>query len=184
MTTWLIITIAIMLSAAWGGFWWRIRGGAWETFLRLPPGGQKARIVPACMISLCVVLWTWNPWFLILTLTLFLGMATATWGPHMVQDDRFPFWTQMKFMVYMMGWGVVCHAYSAVFLVWYLGTFWVLLPLIVSAMCMGMFYWLCWRTWWPQPYVPRLLDEPLAWAEFYAGAFIQVALLLAVMLFA
>lgn len=157
-----------LLYALWCGFLWRIRGGAWETLLRLPPGTTRARLATATLMAAPLMLLTW--WAPAFAAAIFVGMAMAGWG-HAMDIGRVA-GTRWGDAAWMSAWGVVAVLPAAVVAGFIGGVAW---PLLAAGVLFGPVYALAWH-------LPRLLNipdfaiGPTEWAEFGCGAAIGAAL--------
>lgn len=163
--------------ALWGGLWWRVRGGAWETLLRLPPGTAKARVATSAAIALPLLVYL-NPWALAVWTALFAGMAVAGWGDAMdIGRVRGTRWLDTAAM---SGWGLLAVAPAAAVLAALGLPCW---PLAVAGAVFGPAYALAW--WLGDlellPRVPRFAAGATEWAECVVGAAIAAALAVAVL---
>lgn len=157
-----------LLFAAWCGFLWRVRGGAWVTLLRLPAGTTKARLATALLVAAPLMLGT--PGAAALAPALFLGMVLAGWGDAMdigrVAGSR---WGDA---IAMSAWGVLTVLPCAVVAAFLGGVAW---PVLVAGVLFGPIYALAWHL--PRlPRVPRFAEGPTEWAEAACGAAIGAAL--------
>lgn len=157
--------------AVWGAFWWRVRGGAWETLLRLPPGTTKARIATSVAIAAPLVPalgWLAVP----AAAALFLGTSVAGWGKAM--DIGRKGGSRLMEVLTMAGWGLVVMAPSIVLAV---GNEWTWWPMAVAGVAFGPIYAAAW--WWGDtealPSLQRFAKGPTEWAECCAGAAIALA---------
>lgn len=158
--------------ALWGAFWWRVRGGAWETLLRLPPGTTKARIATSVAIAAPLVPalgWLAVP----AAAALFLGMSVAGWGKAM--DIGRKGGSRLMEALTMAGWGLMVMAPSIVLAIVNGWTWW---PMAAAGVAFGPIYALC---WWigdvrGLPRVRLLAAGPTEWAEVFVGAVIGAAL--------
>lgn len=166
----------ILLYALWVGALWRIRGGAWETLLGLPPRTTLARAVTSALIALPLVFsmpGTVAP-LLGIGVGLMAGMALAGWGDAM--DIGRVAGTRWDDAAAMSGWGVVVVLPAAVVSVLLDGVAW---PLVLAGVLFGPIYALAWHL----PRLPRVAGfaaGPTEWAEVACGAAIGAALWLAV----
>jgi hypothetical protein len=170
-----MIMIAGIAYALWAAFWWRVRGGAWETLLGLPPATTQARLVTAAALAvplLPVLGWTGAA----PAVLLFLGMALAGWGDAM--DIGRLAGTRLRDAVDMSAWGLVATAPAAGGVLLLGGTWW---SFTLAGLAFGPVYAAAW--WWaeqerlPHPAIPRFAVGPTEWAECGAGAAIGLALL-------
>mgnify|MGYP006286569263 CR=1 FL=1 len=79
----MITTLTIILSLVYilyGGVVWRLRGGAIGNIISI--GTTKTRIITMTLLTIPLVIYTFNPWYLILILTLWLGLVIAGLGPY------------------------------------------------------------------------------------------------------
>lgn len=158
----------IVLFAIWAGFLWRVRGGAWETLLRLPPGTTKARLATAALIAAPLAIA--DPWAAAVAPALFLGMALAGWG-HAMDIGRVA-GTRWGDAAWMSGWGVVVVLPSAVVAGLLGGVAW---PLLAAGALFGPVYALAWHL--PRlPDIPDFAIGPTEWAEVACGAAVGAAL--------
>jgi hypothetical protein len=163
-----VTALAGILFAAWCALWWRIRGGAWETLLRLPPQTTVARLAAAAAMAAPLLAFTgWAPAF---AAALWLGMAVAGWG-HAMDIGRVA-GTRWRDAVLMSGWGVVA-AGPAALLMGALGVGpW---ALMAAGLLFGPIYALAWHL--PRlPRAPGFAEGPTEWAECAVGAAIGAAL--------
>jgi|GEM_PF-4376488 len=153
------------------GLLWRIRGGAWESLLGLPPRTTVARLVTAAIMAFPLLAFTW--WAPAFAAALYLGMAMAGWGGQM--DIGRIGGTRWGDAVGMSGWGVVAVTPAAV-LAWGLG--YPGLALQAAGLLFGPVYALAWHL--PRlPRLPRLrgvAEGPTEWAEIVCGAAIGFGL--------
>jgi len=158
-----------ILYAASCAFWWRVRGGAWETLLHLPPKGQLARAACTGAMTLPLMLADWHA--AALWPALFLGLICCGWGDNFNIPEA-----PLRNTIAMSLWGCVLMAPSAV--VCFLLGFSVL-PLLLVPLTMGPVYYACWYA--PKlPSIPNFASGPTEWAEVLVGWFIGCAYWLAV----
>lgn len=167
--------LAIAGSTAISAFAWRVRGGAWETLLKLPPGTTKARL--ACSVAMTLplapALDLWTP---AAAATLFAGMALSGWGN--VMDIGRNGGKRLLEVLGMSGWGLIAVA-PIVALYVYLGLAWQ--PLLLAGALFGPIY----AFWWNLqdfPEVRNFAHGPTEWAEVSVGAALGAALMLGAML--
>ena len=167
-----------LLYAAWCGVLWRVRGGAWETLLGLPPGTTRARL--ACAGAMALPLLVVTPWWdcIAVAAALYLGMALAGWGGAMdigrVSGDRWGDTLEMSM------WGLFAMMPIAIVVAGVAGRAgmplvgaWLLMPLVGPLF--GPIYALAWHV--PRlPDVPRFAGGPTEWAEVACGAVLGLAL--------
>lgn len=195
------ITAAIAYTI-WGAIWWRVRGGAWETTLRLPRGTTLARCATAAAFALPLGI-TGAMVSAAGAAALLLGMIAAGWGDAMdmgrVAGRR---WLDG---IAMSGWGIVAAAPSAaVVTLLAAGPDWAALlsittwpdlvaelrgiasaalatgawwPLLIAGAAFGPIYA---AAWWlgdvtSLPRLRRFASGPTEWAECAAGAGLAVA---------
>lgn len=158
----------ILLYALLCGFLWRVRGGAWETLLRLPPSTIAARVATALLVA--APLAVASPRAVAIAPALFLGMVLAGWG-HAMDIGRIA-GTRWGDAIGMSAWGVVAALPVAVVAGFLGGPAW---PLIVAGMLFGPIYALAWHL--PRlPKVPGFAAGPTEWAEAASGAALGVAI--------
>lgn len=167
--------IAGLLYVLAGAFWWRVRGGAWETLLRLPAGTTKARIATGIALA-APLAWGLGWWAVGLAVALWAGMAMAGWGGVM-DIGRNGGRSRLVEAVMMSGWGLVTTGPAASLCAW-LGLAW--WPLLAAGAAFGPVYALAW--WWrdrphlPQLAIARVAAVPTEWAELGTGAAVALAL--------
>jgi len=145
--------------ALWCGFWWRVRGGAWETLLHLPPKGQLARITCCTMIALPMAFV--NVEALSLAVLLFLGVCMVGWGDWFNIPEA-----PVKNTVMMSLCGLGVMAPSIVFTPWFGWPMWYM---VVAGLFFGPAYAACWYA--PKlPSTPGFANGPTEWAEVLVGA--------------
>lgn len=163
--------MTVVAFALWCGFLWRVRGGAWETLLRLPPGTTRARLATAALMALPLPLAGASAALAAgLAAATFLGMAMAGWGRAMdigrVSGSR---WGDA---VQMSGWGLVAAFPAAAVLAVSGGAWW---PMLAAGLAFGPVYALAWHL--PRlPDVPRFAAGPTEWGEFVVGCALGAAL--------
>lgn len=75
--------IAVLIYTLLGAFAWRVRGGAWETTLHLPPTTQGARLFCGLVFAEPLALYLGNLWLFGLVLTIAGGLMLMGWGNFM-----------------------------------------------------------------------------------------------------
>jgi hypothetical protein len=162
----------IAAFALWCGVLWRVRGGAWETLLRLPPGTTRARIAVAVLMGLALA--AVSPEFGIAAVPLlFAGMALAGWG-HAMDIGRVA-GNRWQDAVAMSGWGLVVVLPSAAGAFMLGGAWWLLLP---AGLLFGPIYAAAWHA--PRlPSVPRFAVGQTEWAEVACGVALGAGLWMA-----
>lgn len=157
--------IGALILALWCGVLWRVRGGAWETLLRLPATTIGARL--ACAAAIAGAVWPLLPLVDLpfLAAALFLGMVLPGWGDAM--DIGRVSGTRWGDAASMSAWGVVAVLPAAIVLcAW---------PLLLAGLAFGPIYALAWHL--PRlPRLPRFAEGPTEWAEVAAGAALGLAL--------
>jgi hypothetical protein len=172
----LIRLLLFPILIIWGGVLWRIRGGAWETFLGFAPRTQAARFFTSLALAIPLSIIFMNPWLLLITFTIFLGLISMAWGPYMVIEESLDIKTTLYRMFMMSGCGLIVVSYTYVLLSFLYS--WILaLPILMAGAIFGPIYWLCYRSWFPKFEVQNLLwKDGHTWSEFYVGVTISVAL--------
>jgi len=68
-------------------FMWRLRGGAWATFLHIYMGTTVTRFVSSFLISLPLA-WYMSNWWIVpgVTIGLWFGLVLSGYGPFMGMD--------------------------------------------------------------------------------------------------
>ncbi|MBR0681932.1 hypothetical protein GXW74_15665 [Roseomonas eburnea] len=166
--------IAMALYAAWCGALWRVRGGAWETLLHLPPGTTTARLATAVIMTLPLLPAFGLPAAAIAP-ALYLGMVLAGWGDAMDIGRRAG--SRWGDAIVMSAWGVVAILPGALVAGALGGQAW---PLFVAGVLFGPSYAFTW--WWgdmerlPQPRLRGFASGPTEWAEVACGALLGAAL--------
>ena len=81
----ILLYILMALYIPYGAFIWRLRGGAWSTFLNIKIGTNITRLVTGVLFSLPLILFVGLNYFLLgaLTVAIPLGLILAGWGPYM-----------------------------------------------------------------------------------------------------
>lgn len=164
-----MMVAAGIVYAVWGALLWRVRGGAWESWLGLPPGTTRARAATAALFAAPLTIHTW--WSPVLAASIFLGMACAGWGRAM--DIGRVAGTRWGDALQMSAWGCVAVA-PACFSVWSpVGAPW--WPVACAGLLFGPIYVLAWHL--PRlPHLPRIAAGPTEWAELACGAAVGAGL--------
>ncbi|MBR0643973.1 hypothetical protein [Plastoroseomonas hellenica] len=159
----------VAASILWAAIWWRMRGGAWETWLRLPASTIAARVASAVAIALPSAPelgWTAG----LVAIALWLGMTLAGWGDAM--DIGRVEGTRWGDAVVMSGWGLVTLSPAIVLALLQGWSWW---PLLTAALAFGPIYAAAW--WAPRPPVLQgFAAGATEWAEVAVGATIGLAL--------
>jgi hypothetical protein len=179
----IIKLLLIPVLIVWGGFLWRIRGGAWETFLGFAPRTQSARFFTSLALAVPLSIIFVNPWLMLITVTIFLGLVSVAWGPYMVIDETIDTKTTLYRIFMMSGCGLIVVSYTYLLMA-FLYTWIAALPILVAGAIFGPIYWLCYRSWFPKFEVKNLLwKHGHDWSEFYVGVVISIALLATLLIF-
>lgn len=174
--------LTILLFSLWGAFLWRIRGGAWETFLGFVPKTQLCRFVTSLALAIPIALLFWNPWLLAITATIFLGLISVAWGPFMVIEEGLPPKETIRRIVGMSLCGFVVTSYTYA-LIGFLYSWIFSIPILIAGILFGPIYWLTYRSWFPKFEIKNLLwNDGHSWGEFYVGFVISFAILTSIFL--
>lgn len=190
----LIEVIVSMLFMLYGGMVWRLRGGAWNTWLHIKMGTVLTRIITGFLYALPMVLMTSNFWLLLtVTVGIWVGLMLAGWGPFMTMGtnmtpakrtwiDVFPRMCGLKpgtvtwDLVGMMVCGVLLFV-PIVISMGVISLSWWMVPVILcAAVAFAMIYLTCSRMT-RLPHVPGFASGFTEWAEVGVGALVSVTFL-------
>ena len=170
----LMIFLLLILYSLWGAFLWRVRGGAWETLLHLPPGTTKARL--ACAVAFALPLSPFIGWHASgVALGLMAGLVFAAWGPAM--DIGRVSGSRLLDTISMTGWGLVTVAPVSL-LAWGGGYIW--WPILAAGASFGVIYAVAWWQKSSLPTIKRFAAGPTEWAESAVGFVVALALVAAI----
>jgi hypothetical protein len=80
------VVLQLLLFAAWGFLWWRLRGGAFTALTGCDPGTGGMRAIAALAMAAPLALIAW--WALLLVPALWVGWAITGWAPFQDMGDN------------------------------------------------------------------------------------------------
>lgn len=186
-----------VLFIAYGAVVWRLRGGAWNTWLNISMGTIATRIVTGFLFAMPMALATGSWWLLLsLTLATWLGLSIAGWGPFMTMGNHPtpPKKTWIDIFPKMLGltpgsvaWDfvgmVACGVLLFTPMVLSFGVIalsWWMIPIVMIASLLFATDYLLWSKAPQVPNVPGFASGYTEWAEVTAGALVSVLLMVTV----
>lgn len=193
----LLTAILKIIFIAYGAVVWRLRGGAWSTWLGINMGTETTRVVTGLLFAIPMALVTGSAWLLVsLTLATWLGLSIAGWGPFMTmgQHETPPKRTWID--IFPMILGLAPHSVAWDFVGMTVCGFLLFTPMILSFGVIALSWWmaliipvsaflfaldyLLWSRASNIPSIPGFASGSTEWAEFTAGALVSIALLVTV----